>query len=59
MSIKILFNIWFVSGVQVKIHTETGVGSRYREGHFKKIDYAKKGDGNHPSLTAIELVLKQ
>ena len=31
--------------LQVKIHTETGVGARHRETHFKNIDYAKKGDG--------------
>ena len=31
--------------LQVKIHTETGVGARRRETHFKNIDYAKKGDG--------------
>ena len=30
---------------QVKIHTETGVGARNLETHYKSIDYAKKGDG--------------
>ena len=39
---------------KVKIHTETGVGSRYREGHFKKIDYAKKGDGDQSSITVMK-----
>jgi len=32
-------------GWKVKIHTQTGVGSRQQETHYKAIDYAKKGDG--------------
>ena len=30
---------------QTKIHTQTGVGARHLETHFKAIDNAKRGDG--------------
>ena len=32
---------------QVKIHTETGVGARNVEKHFKAIDFANEGDGQY------------
>ena len=35
----------FTLTIQVKIHTQTGVGAHELETHFKNIDYAKKGDG--------------
>ena len=40
--IFVLFKSWIF---QTKIHTQTGVGARHLETHFKAIDYAKRGDG--------------
>ena len=34
----------------MKIHTQTGVGARKVETHFKAIDFAVKGDGQFKSL---------
>ena len=35
----------FTLTIQVKIHTQTGVGAHHLENHFKNKDSLKKGDG--------------